>query len=199
LIRFICRVAIASLLILEPNRKFMDAMENSSRIIIETERLVLRVQQASDVPALINLWLDPLAMRYMGGPRHKDQLQSEFDKVSLQPFAERYDLWPLIEKVTGRVIGHCGLLCKDVEGVSEIELVYLIEPAAWGQGYASEIGQALISYAFERLNLKRLIALIEPDNKASERVAVKLGMSFEKEVIRPGGAVRKVYSIKGQV
>jgi [ribosomal protein S5]-alanine N-acetyltransferase len=174
----------------------MDSIENSSDTILETARLILRVQQAGDVPALINLWTDPLAMRYMGGPRQRDQLQSEFDRVTRQPLAERYDLWPVIEKETGRVVGHCGLLPKEVEGSSEIELVYLIDPAAWGNGYASEIGQALIRYALDRLGLQRLIALIKPGNKASERVAVKLGMSLEKEIIRPSGELRKVYFIE---
>jgi RimJ/RimL family protein N-acetyltransferase len=43
-----------------------------------------------------------------------------------------------------------------------------------------------------------VIALIEPENKASERVALKIGMKFEKEVIRPGGAKRKVYVIEAE-
>ena len=44
--------------------------------------------------------------------------------------------------------------------------------------------------------MERLIALIEPGNVASERVAVGIGMRFEKEVIRPGGALRKSYAIE---
>jgi len=174
----------------------MDHVENSSGNILETARLILRVQHAGDVPALLQFWLDPVAMRYMGGPRQQARLQPEFDQVTLHPYAERYDLWPVIEKDTGRVVGHCGLLQKEVEGAIEIELVYLIDPALWGSGYATEIGQALISYAFDQLGLERLIALIEPDNKASERVAIKLGLSLEKEVIRPSGALRKVYAIE---
>jgi len=168
----------------------------SSGQILETERLLLRVQQAADVPALIDLWLNPQVTRYLGGPRDKAHLQSDFDSVTRRPFAERYDLWPLVEKETGRLVGHCGLLQKDVAGSSEIELIYILDPAVWGRGYATEIGQALIKYAFDRLGIKRLIALIEPDNQASERVAAKLGLLFEKEVVRPGGALRRVYVLE---
>jgi ribosomal-protein-alanine N-acetyltransferase len=164
--------------------------------ILETGRLILRVQQAGDVPTLINLWLDPQVTRYMGGPRDKARLQPEFDRVIQNPSADRYDLWPVLEKETGQVVGHCGLLQKEVEGSSEIELIYILDPAVWGKGYATEIGQALMRYAFDKLGVDRLIALIEPENKASERVAIKIGMVLEKEVVRTGGALRKVYVVE---
>lgn len=45
------------------------------------------------------------------------------------------------------------------------------------------------------MGIGRLVALIEPQNGASERVAVKVGMRLEQEVIRPGGEVRKVYAV----
>jgi ribosomal-protein-alanine N-acetyltransferase len=135
-------------------------------------------------------------MRYMGGPRDRARLQPEFERVTQHPYADPYDLWPVIEKLTGQLVGHCGLLQKEVEGANEIELVYLMAAAVWGKGYATEIGQALIRYAFIELGVNRLIALIEPDNQASERVAIKLGFHLEKEVVRPSGALRKVYLIE---
>jgi RimJ/RimL family protein N-acetyltransferase len=97
---------------------------------------------------------------------------------------------------TGRLVGHCGLLDKEVDGKTEIELNYILTPSAWGKGYATEIGHALKRLAFEKMGVERLIALIEPENEASERVAVRLGMRLEKEIVRPGGASRKVYVIE---
>ena len=131
----------------------------------------------------------------MGGPRQRDWLQSVFEETAQDPFAEQYDLWPVIEKETGQVVGNCGLLEKEVEGRKEIELNYILALSAWGKGFATEIGQALMHYAFERMGIERLIALIEPENEASERVALKIGMRFDKEVVRPGGAIRKLYVI----
>jgi [ribosomal protein S5]-alanine N-acetyltransferase len=165
-------------------------------IILETDRLLVRRQQTGDIPFLADLWSDPEATRYLGGPRDRDWLQTVFEETAADPFAEQYDLWPVVEVETGQVVGHCGLLDKEVEGKTEIELTYVLSPAVWGKGYATEIGQAIKQYAFEKMRLERLIALIEPDNQQSEKVAVKLGMSFEKEVIRPGGAIRKVYVVK---
>jgi len=173
----------------------MDNVE-SSLIILETKRLILRYQQASDVVFLVDLWADPEVTRYMGGPRDRDWLRSGFEETAQDPYDERYDLWPVIEKETGQVVGHCGLLDKEVEGRTEIELIYVLASSSWGKGYATEMGQALKRYAFEEMGIGRLIALIEPENTASERVAVKIGMRVEKEVIRPGGEVRKVYAVE---
>jgi RimJ/RimL family protein N-acetyltransferase len=151
--------------------------------------------QAAHVPALVDLWTDPEVTRFMGGPRERDFLVSEFEKTALAPFAEKYDLWALVEKESGTVIGHCGLIDKEVEGTIEIELVYVLAKSAWGKGYAAEIAAALKEYAFQALGLKRLISLIEPGNRRSERVAVKTGMRLEREAIRPGGALRLLYAI----
>ncbi len=167
-----------------------------SLIILETERLILRRQQVSDVAFLIDLWADPQVTRYMGGPRDRDWLRSVFEETAQNPYAEQYDLWPVVEKETGRVVGHCGLLGKTVDGEPEIELNYILASSAWGKGYATEIGQAIKQFAFEKMGIERLIALIEPENTASERVAVEIGMHFEKQVVRPGGALRKVYVVR---
>ena len=167
-----------------------------SPVILETQRLLLRYQQTTDIAFLADLWSDPEVTRYMGGPRDRAWLLSVFEETAQAPDAERYDLWPVIEKETGQVVGHCGLLDKDVDGKTEIELVYILASPAWGKGYATEIGQALKRYAFENLGIEKLIALIEPENVASERVAAKIGMRFVREVIRPGGKVRRVYVVE---
>ncbi|MGD2148853.1 MAG: GNAT family N-acetyltransferase [Anaerolineae bacterium] len=70
-----------------------------------------------------------------------------------------------------------------MDGRQEIELIYVLARAVWGKGYATEVGRALVRYAFEERGIDRLIALIEPENVASERVAVKVGMRFEREAV----------------
>lgn len=163
--------------------------------ILETERLILRYQNASDVTPLTKLWTNPAVTKYMGGPRDRDWLIAEFGKTAKHPRAEKFDLWPVVEKETGNLVGHIGLLDKDVEGKREIELVYVLSPTAWGKGYATETAIALKSYAFETLKLERLISLIDPDNTPSERVAERVGMRFEKLIVRPDGEVRNLYSV----
>ena len=167
-------------------------MSNVERtlIILETDRLILRRQQTSDIAPLVELWTDPEVTRHVGGPRDGGRLRSVFEETAQNPYAERYDLWPVMEKETSRVVGQSGLLEKEVEGRPEIELINVLASSVWGKGYATEIGRALKQYALEEMGIVRLIALIEPGNAASEGVAVKIGMRFEKEVARSASPQR---------
>jgi ribosomal-protein-alanine N-acetyltransferase len=163
--------------------------------ILHTERLVLRrLHSASEITALLDLWTDPEVTEFMGGPRNREDLQADFEATLESPNRNEYDLWPLLERDTLRVVGHCGLLHKDIDGAAEIEVVYVIARSEWGQGYASEIAQALIQHAFRKLELTRVVALIDPGNTGSERVAGRIGLHFERDVVRPGGAIRRVYA-----
>lgn len=160
---------------------------------IETARLLLRDMRADDVPSLVALWSDAEVTRYMGGPRKPVSLRETFEET-LAHGPDPYDLYPVLELATGAVIGHCGLLDKDIEGVVEIELVYVLARAFWGRGYATEIASAIVADASGRQGLTRLVALIEPGNAASERVATKVGMALEKQVVRPGGRLMRLYA-----
>ncbi len=164
-------------------------------IILETERLLLRYLVPQDIPLLINLWTDPDVTRFMGGPRDVETLQKNLKKKAQNPSAEQFDLWPLIERSSGNLIGNCGLLAKEVGGVTEYEVIYVLAKSAWGNGYASEIGRALGTYAYHVRGINRLVALVQPENTASERVAQKMGMRLEKEIVRPEGGIRRLYAM----
>lgn len=166
-----------------------------SGTILETERLLLRRQTADDIPALVALWTDPEVTRYLGGPREKPFLEEEFGKTARDPEKDRFDLWPVIEKSTGLLVGHCGVLDKDIEGSVEIELVYIIRAASWGKGYATEIAAAVKEHAFRAMGIRRLVALIDPQNAGSETVAVKVGMRLAREVLRSAGVRKRLYEV----
>lgn len=88
----------------------------------------------------------------------------------------------LVNKQSGDLIGHAGLIPQTIEGREELEIGYWISRRYWGRGYATEAGKALRDYGFDVLGKNRFIALIHPENLASKRVANKLGMSLEKEI-----------------
>lgn len=111
---------------------------------------------------------------------------------------ETFDLsdnavWPVIEKLNGRLVGHCGILKKEVDGKTERELVYVFARDTWAKGYATEAARALCQYAFDKLHLKCIIALIDPENVASAGVAKKAGLTFRGETVRPSGKRKHVY------
>jgi RimJ/RimL family protein N-acetyltransferase len=180
---------------LAPDKVEMDQKPPPELTILETPRLRLRRTTHADIPSLIALWTDPEVTRYMGGPRDEEVLMKVFTEAAEDPFAEDYDLWPVEEKASGVVIGDCGLSLKEIDSVDEIELVYVISPDHWGRGYATEIALALKRHAFEALRLARLVSLIDPENAASQRVAEKVGMKLQKEVVRPGGNLRRLFAV----
>jgi ribosomal-protein-alanine N-acetyltransferase len=161
---------------------------------IETQRLILRELQVSDAAPLAHIWSNPDVTRFMGGPRDEAQLRQALEDEAESVASSGIALWPVVEKASGEVIGHCGLLEKEVEGQAEVELIYVFGKSAWGQGYATEAAMAVREYAFEQLGLRRLIALIDPGNAASERVALKTGFLYEKETRRPSGIILRVYA-----
>ncbi len=162
---------------------------------LETERLLIRSLQVTDAPTLAKLWADPRVTKYMGGPRSYDDLYESFIKDAQVKLTPKIDLWPVVEKSTGQIIGHCGILDKNVDGKTEYELIYVLAKSVWGKGYATETATSIKNYAFQRLGLRRIIALIDPQNKVSELVAVKVGLHYEKDTKRPSGKKMRVFSL----
>ena len=174
----------------------MENKENDRRkymINLETDRLLLRNISDEDKRFIIDLWTDPDVTKYLGGPRDKQNMKEGVEDNIRYPYKDEYDLWVLIIKSSNVQIGHCGLLRKNVEGNDEVELIYVIDKKHWGNGFATEIAVRLLDYAFHEKKLDSVIALIKPGNIASEKVARKTGMKFEKEVIRSGDIKMCVY------
>ena len=80
------------------------------------------------------------------------------------------------EMTSGNLVGIAGLRVIGAE--QRFEVTYRFKEAAWGQGYATEAARAVLQYGFETLGLSEIAASITPDNKASKKVAEKLGMKF---------------------
>ncbi|RPI75199.1 MAG: N-acetyltransferase [Desulfobacteraceae bacterium] len=175
----------------------MNYPDRISKMNIATEHLWIKSLEPNDVEALTMLWTDPEVTRFMGGPRDYESLKKDIMQEALSgKQTTQDDLWPTVEKKSNRVIGHCGLLNKEVDGVPEVELIYVLAKESWGKGYAVEAGRALRDYAFNELGLQRLIALIDPENRASAKVALKIGMIKEKETLRPNARLMQVYQIR---
>ncbi len=82
-----------------------------------------------------------------------------------------------VERTTGELIGGGGLLPLD-QG-PEVEVFYHFRKASWGNGYATELTRGLIAYAFDTLDLPRVVGVAYPANIASQRVMIKAGMTHD--------------------
>jgi len=107
-----------------------------------------------------------------------------------------FGLWATILKENNRLIGRCGLLYQEVEGKKELEIAYLIEHNYWRKGLATEAAEAVIKIAFEKYNFRRIVAFIKSQNIASVRVAEKIGMKCEKEVVYKDFGCVSLYALE---
>ncbi|MHC4956078.1 MAG: GNAT family N-acetyltransferase [Planctomycetota bacterium] len=148
----------------------------------KTARLILRDDRPDEAETVVAVWTDAKVMRHMGGVRDPERVRRAFEEGLDSNDPLRF--WAVEEQATGRRIGECGLIAKQVEGRDEVELVYVLARDAWGNGYATEAAAAVCAHAKEALGLARLIALIHPENTASVRVAEKAGFLFERAVER---------------
>jgi RimJ/RimL family protein N-acetyltransferase len=89
----------------------------------------------------------------------------------------------LIEKTTGKLVGHCGLLIQKVDNITELEIGYSLLPAFWNKGFASEAAMKCRDVAFERDYALSLISIISLSNTASARVAQKSGMTIDRQTV----------------
>jgi RimJ/RimL family protein N-acetyltransferase len=168
---------------------------------IETERLLLEPLDASRLEDFVALTADPDTMRYWepGRPLTRDAAERNFTaslaRVREHGFGRRW----IVSKETGVGLGftetkHFGDSCADV-GPDEVEIGWMLAPAAWGRGYATEAGRAVRDEAFGRLGLESIVAVHHPANAASGRVTEKLGMAFERDVVARNGWPYRFYRL----
>jgi RimJ/RimL family protein N-acetyltransferase len=156
-------------------------------IVAETQRLRLRHFVDSDVDAMARVFGDPEVMRFGRSVQTREWVRGWLARCADSYARRDYGLWAAEERQVGEVIGYCGLTYfPDINGRPEIEIGYRLARSFWGRGYATEAARAVRDHAFAALGLRRLIALVDPDNIGSIRVAEKLGMRHEADAMLEG-------------
>jgi len=151
--------------------------------VIYTKRLVLRPFRVTDIDAFAELCADPEVMQYIGNGQPLDRATVEA-KVRhwMALYAEQgFGLLAVVPEGEYDCIGFCGLVQQLIDGQYHIELGYRLHKDYWGQGLATEAAQAVKTFTFNQLSLQEVVSIIHPHNKASMRVAEKVGLSRWKE------------------
>lgn len=145
---------------------------------ITTARLILRAFTEEDVDPLHHILHEKDLLRYFPNPNPpaRNRVQ-KFVADQLKHWdVHGYGWWAVQPRSEKVLIGWCGL--QFLPETEEIEVGYLLGKAFWGQGLATEAAQASLQYGFENHKLERIVAIVHPENIASQRVIEKLGMSF---------------------
>jgi len=167
---------------------------------IETERLRLRPPTMGDFDALSRLQRDPEMMRYMsdGHTATEEETRSWLTRNAEQWRETGFSLWAAELKPEEKFVGWLGVTepLWFPELMPTPEIGWFIDRAYWGQGLATEGALAAKQFAFERLDIERLIGIYNAQNLASGKVMEKIGMAFWKELPHPRfGFPLRIYAI----
>jgi RimJ/RimL family protein N-acetyltransferase len=150
-------------------------------VIFETARMKVRPLHDADLPELFRLMSDPEVMRYVTTP-YKDENQVRERMALWEQYAQQrpgLGTFAVETRDEGVFCGFCVARQVDYNPESdEFEIGYILAPAYWGKGLASELAQQLCKYCFQRSCADRLVAFTDPDNAASQRVLTKTGFQY---------------------
>lgn len=154
---------------------------------LTTRRLHLRPFTLADHDAIHAIYADREVMRYVGTGAHATPAETA---AALRTYGDvlarrGYSFLAVTEREDGAIVGDAGLHPFGGGG-PDVELGYTLARDAWGKGYATEAGEALVGHALETLGLSRVVAQVEPANAASRRVLEKLGMRTEGQRLAYG-------------
>ncbi|RBP63640.1 RimJ/RimL family protein N-acetyltransferase [Brevibacterium sanguinis] len=155
------------------------------------QRIVFREMTTADLDLVHSLLGDPQVMAFYPRPKTLEECALWIRRNRDSYAALGFGLW-ILEDLSGRFLGECGLILQDING-GKVEVGYHLSPSAQGRGYAAEAARACIEFAREK-DIGDLIAIIDPANAASRAVALSAGMSWWRNEIVFGGQ-KEIYRI----
>jgi ribosomal-protein-alanine N-acetyltransferase len=154
--------------------------------MLETERLTYRPITRDDLPWLIEMRTPEPVNRYLGGTemQNPEALAKRMSFYLECHEKHGFGFCVMTLKSTGEQIGTSGL--QPLEDTGEIEVGYNLSQQFWRQGFGYEAAMGWLRYGFETANLKRIVAVADPDNTGSWRIMEKCGMNYEKNEMHYG-------------
>jgi len=168
-------------------------MDANTLPIITTPRVVLRWISENDIDGLYDVFSDPQVMRYWStGPLPDRQAAAKMQReIADGNVKETMMKWGLALRESDSLIGTTTLFNLNLDN-GRAEIGYAMGRAYWGRGYMHEALEALVSHAFEVLQMRRLEADVDPRNAASIRTLERLG--FQRE-----GFLRERWHVEGEI
>ncbi len=147
---------------------------------LETERLTLRRITVADAAAVEDSCRDWESVRYTASIPHPypEGEAVRFLTSAAQKWEDgRFFLLAAHFRDDGGYVGQVGLT-PDANTPGSAELSYLVARSAWGRGIGTEMARAGLRFGFETLGLSHIFAQVFLENDASNRLALRLGMTF---------------------
>lgn len=152
----------------------------------ETARLQLIPVGLEHTNDLVRLHGDPKVAHWYAGPWSPDRARSFANTMRRAWQRHHVGKWMAYGLTDGDLIGRGGLSWARVGEADVLEVGWTLRDRHVGRGYATEIGRAALDFAFSNLGAKEVCAFTERHNHASRAVMERLGMTFRREIVRPG-------------
>jgi RimJ/RimL family protein N-acetyltransferase len=146
----------------------------------------------ADLDNMTTLLGSPVVMAYYPRPKTRDEAAGWVAWNEENYARDGFGLW-ILHDSSGAFVGDCGLTWQVVDGVADLEVGYHVLPQFQGLGLATEAATACRELAHS-LGIARLIAITHPENRPSQRVAEKIGLSAEKDTTNDSGLPIRVYA-----
>lgn len=168
-------------------------MNSETLPIITTPRVILRWISENDIDSLYEIFSNPQVMRYWSTvPLPNREAAAELQReIAGGNESDQMYKWGLALRDSNAIVGTTTLFNLNLDN-GRAEIGYALGHAYWGKGYMNEALGALLSYAFEVMDLRRLEADVDPRNTASIRTLERLG--FQRE-----GYLRERWHVNGEI
>ncbi len=151
------------------------------KIVLETDRLLLREMDMGDYDSLFAVLADQDIMRHYPYVFDEGRVRGWIDRNMARYRENGFGLWAVCLKDTGEVIGDCGLTLQNIEGKMLPEIGYHIRGDCQRRGYAREAAGAVRDWAFSNTDYPALYSYCKYTNTASIKTAEAVGMHFDCE------------------
>jgi len=155
------------------------------KVLIETERLIIRELEYADEKDLFEMDSDPEVHLFIENNPVKsiDEITKVIGMLKVQYKENGIARWAVVDKLTNECVGWSGLKYFN-EPLNNhhnfYELGYRFKKKHWGKGFATESSNAILEYGFKNLNVDSIFAVTDPKNLNSKKVLSKLGFTLEE-------------------
>lgn len=149
---------------------------------LTTSRLSLAPYQEDEAPLMHRLTSDLRVFFWLNEPMSLEQTQTVLEAKRAMFAEKQLGWWTVRETATGAFVGQACL--QTLPETGEPEIGYHFIPEFQNKGYATEAAAKLLDHGFCTLNLPRIVAVILPDNAPSQAVMKKLGLQYEKDMMK---------------
>ena len=160
-------------------------------MILETKRLILRPLTLTDAETAFFGWTgDAETNKYVSWLPHrslKDAVQwlkdVDWEQTAAAPKPRDNYIWGFVLKETDELFGSGGLIWE--ESYRLYQVGYGIAKSHWNRGYATEAMKAILAFAAQNLEIRRVAGGHAKENIASAKVIEKLGFIYDRDDITP--------------